>query len=65
MINDPTLRDYFAAKAMAAYIQDVEEQKFWGGEYSIEEMLQFTAERAYDQADAMLVAREKKKANEQ
>jgi len=60
MINDLTLRDYFAAKAMAAYIQDVEEQKFWGEEYSIEEMLQFTAERAYEQADAMLIAREKK-----
>ena len=59
MINDITLRDYFAAKAMAAYIQDVEEQKFWGEEYCIETMLQFTAERAYEQADAMLIAREK------
>ena len=60
-INDLTLRDYFAAKAMAAYIQDLEGQQYWGEEYSIEEMLQFTAERAYDQADAMLIAREKGK----
>jgi hypothetical protein len=53
-----TLRDYFAAKAMQAIMNNLDEQKYWGGEYSIEEMLLFTAERAYEQADAMLKARE-------
>ncbi|NBT47708.1 MAG: hypothetical protein EBT07_07795 [Actinobacteria bacterium] len=53
-----TLRDYFAAKAMQATMNNLDEQKYWGEEYSIEEMLLFTAERAYEQADAMMKVRE-------
>jgi len=52
-----TLRDYFAAKAMQATMLDHKEQSYWGTEYGIDEMLTFTAERAYEQADAMLKAR--------
>jgi hypothetical protein len=52
-----TLRDYFAAKAMQAIVLDHVEQRYWGTEYGIDEMLTFTAERAYQQADAMLKAR--------
>ena len=37
---------------------DVEEQKYWAREYTIEEMFRFTANRAYAMADAMLKARE-------
>jgi hypothetical protein len=55
-----TLRDYFAAKAMQAIVLDHVEQRYWGTEYGIDEMLTFTAERAYQQADAMLKAREEK-----
>jgi hypothetical protein len=54
-----TLRDYFAAKAMQAIMGDRKEQNYWAEDYSIDEMMQFTAERAYEQADAMLKAREK------
>jgi hypothetical protein len=53
-----TLRDYFAAKAMQAIMGDRKEQNYWAEDYSIDEMMQFTAERAYEQADAMLKARE-------
>ena len=52
-----TLRDYFAAKAMQAIMLDRREQKYWATEYGMEEMLDFTADRAYEQADAMLKAR--------
>jgi hypothetical protein len=52
-----TLRDYFAAKAMQSIALDHVEQRYWGTEYGIDEMLTFTAERAYQQADAMLRAR--------
>ena len=51
------LRDYFAANAMQAVMNYREEQLFWGNNYSIEEMHIFTAERAYEQADAMMEAR--------
>ena len=53
-----TLRDYFAAKAMQAIMLDRKEQKYWATDYGMEEMLAFTADRAYEQADAMLKARE-------
>jgi hypothetical protein len=53
-----TLRDYFAAKAMQAIMGDRKEQNYWAEDYSNDEMMQFTAERAYEQADAMLKARE-------
>ena len=56
--NGMTLRDYFAAKAMQAIMGDRKEQNYWAEDYSIDEMMQFTAERAYEQADAMLKARE-------
>jgi NTP pyrophosphatase (non-canonical NTP hydrolase) len=55
-----TLRDYFATKAMQAIMGDRKEQNYWGEAYGIEEMMQFTAERAYEQADAMLKEREAK-----
>ena len=53
-----SLRDYFAAKAMQAIMGDHKEQQYWGEAYSIKDMMQFTAERAYEQADAMLKERE-------
>jgi hypothetical protein len=59
-VGGMTLRDYFAAKAMQAIVLDHVEQRYWGTEYGIDEMLTFTAERAYQQADAMLKAREAK-----
>ena len=53
-----SMRDYFAAKAMVGVMTDRKEQQYWGEEYGIEDMIAFTAERAYEQADAMLKARE-------
>jgi hypothetical protein len=58
LLDELDLRDYFAAKAMQAIVLDHVEQRYWGTEYGINEMLTFTAERAYQQADAMLKARE-------
>jgi hypothetical protein len=55
--KDMTMRDYLAARAMQAVMGNRKEQEYWGTDYSIEEMMQFTAERAYEQADAMLKAR--------
>lgn len=52
-----TMRDEFAKAAMQAIMLDHKEQQYWGEEYSVEEMLTFTAERAYKQADAMMKAR--------
>ena len=52
-----TLRDYFAAKAMVGVMTDIKEQWYWAKEYGIEDMIAFTAQRAYEQADAMLKAR--------
>ena len=52
-----TLRDYFAAKAMVGVMTDIKEQSYWAEEYGIEDMIAFTAQRAYEQADAMLKAR--------
>ena len=52
-----TMRDEFAKAAMQAIMLDHKEQRYWGEEYSVEEMLTFTAERAYKQADAMMKAR--------
>lgn len=53
-----TLRDYFAAKAMAALMP-----VYWEIDYkfgSAEELLKCQVESAYEYADAMLVQREKK-----
>ena len=52
-----TMRDEFAKAAMQSTMNHVEEQKYWATEYSVEDMLTFTAERAYKQADAMMKAR--------
>ena len=52
-----TMRDEFAKAAMQSIINNDEEQKYWATEYSVEDMLTFTAERAYKQADAMMKAR--------
>jgi hypothetical protein len=57
--KDMTLRDHYAGLAMQAVMGNRKEQDYWGAEYSIEEMKQFTAEHAYEQADAMLAARKK------
>jgi len=46
-----TLRDYFAAKAMAAFLQEA---------LSTEEMLKLIPAASYEIADAMLAAREAK-----
>jgi hypothetical protein len=56
--NGMTLRDYFAAKAMVGVMTDLKEQWHWAEEYGIEKMIEFTAQRAYEQADAMMKARE-------
>lgn len=53
-----TLRDYFAAKAMAAQMLNHAEMNYWGTEYSIEYMWKAAADNAYLMADAMLRARE-------
>jgi hypothetical protein len=58
--RDMTMRDHYAGLAMQAVMGNRKEQEYWGTDYSIEEMMQFTAERAYEQADAMLAAREAK-----
>lgn len=52
-----TMRDEFAKAAMQAIMLDLKEQQYWGTEYGVQEMLNFTAERAYEQADAMMKAR--------
>lgn len=52
-----SLRDYFAGLALTAIIRDKEEQSYWVQDYSPEECAQFTAERAYSFADAMIRAR--------
>jgi hypothetical protein len=57
--KDMTMRDHYAGLAMQAVMGNRKEQEYWGTDYSIEEMMQFTAERAYEQADAMLAARGK------
>lgn len=48
-----TLRDYFAAKAMAAWIGQ------WNGQGNPREACKTFAKAAYEQADAMLEARDK------
>jgi hypothetical protein len=58
--RDMTMRDHYAGLAMQAVMGNRKEQEYWGTDYSIEEMMQFTAERAYEQADEMLKAREGK-----
>jgi hypothetical protein len=57
--RDMTLRDHYAGLAMQAVMGNRKQQEYWGLEYSVEEMKQFTAENAYAYADAMLKAREK------
>jgi hypothetical protein len=56
--KDMTLRDHYAGLAMKA-IRGNLKQEYWGEEYSVKEMMQFNAEYAYEQADAMLKARAK------
>jgi hypothetical protein len=57
--KDMTLRDHYAGLAMKAIRSNLK-QEYWGEEYSVKEMMQFNAEYAYEQADAMLKAREAK-----
>ena len=52
-----TMRDEFAKAAMQAIMLDHKEQQYWSEEYSVQAALTFTAERAYEQADAMMKAR--------
>lgn len=57
-----SLRDYFAAKALAAFIVNEGPVQKWGAEYSSvthESGYASDAERAYRYADAMLAEREK------
>jgi hypothetical protein len=58
--RDMTLRDYYAGLAMQAVMSNRKQQEYWGEEYSVEEMQQFTAKNAYEMSDAMLAAREVK-----
>ena len=57
--KDMTMRDYYAGLAMQAVMGYHKQQEYWGEEYSVEEMKQFTAENAYEYADAMLKTRSK------
>ena len=52
-LENMTLRDYFAAKAMAVYFQDPDIDDLVGNLHSI-------AVWCYEMADAMLYAREQK-----
>ena len=56
MASDATLRDYFAAKAMAAIVRRWDGHSFGGGQNSPQ--YKELAEDAYHIADAMLRARE-------
>ena len=56
--RDMTLRDWYAGMAMQAVMGNHKQQEYWGEEYSVEEMKQFTVENAYEYADAMLKERE-------
>ena len=58
--KDMTLRDHYAGLAMQAVMGNRKQQEYWGEEYSVEKMKQFTAENAYEMSDAMLAAREAK-----
>ena len=51
-VNDATLRDYFAAKAMQAWVSQIPPEM-------MEDMMSRWAESSYEMADAMLRAREK------
>ena len=57
-----TLRDYFAAAALPAMLGDLNEEyrtaKDWNRN-TIQQMVEFAANRSYLAADAMLVARER------
>ena len=56
MASDATLRDYFAAKAMAAIVRRWDGHSFGGGQNSPQ--YKVLADDAYFIADAMLKARE-------
>lgn len=56
MASDATLRDYFAAKAMAAIVRRWDGHSFGGGQNSPQ--FKELADDAYFIADAMLKARE-------
>lgn len=56
MVSDATLRDYFAAKAMAAIVRRWDGHSFGGGQNSPQ--YKELADDAYFIADAMLKARE-------
>ncbi len=56
MASDATLRDYFAAKAMAAIVRSWDGHSFGGGQNSPQ--YKELADDAYFIADAMLKARE-------
>ncbi|EFL9576519.1 hypothetical protein OFJ88_003508 [Escherichia coli] len=56
MASDATLRDYFAAKAMAAIVRRWDGHSFGGGQNSPQ--YKELADDAYFIADAMLKARE-------
>ena len=52
-----TLRDQFAAAILPAIYSDREEMDFWCQEYEISEVWLIISNRAYQIADAMLIAR--------
>jgi hypothetical protein len=57
-ITGMTLRDYFAAKAMQAWVQSTTKQHFHNGEYHVDHVaVDRIAKTAYEMADAMLKAR--------
>lgn len=52
-----TLRDQFAAAILPAIYTDREEMDFWCDEYELAEVWLIVSNRAYQIADAMLIAR--------
>ena len=52
-----TLRDQFAAAILPAIYSDREEMDFWCDEYELDEAWLIVSNRAYQIADAMLIAR--------
>lgn len=55
-MDEVTLRDYFAAKAMVVFLEK-EELNYEGPSEDLVEQLEFVALDAYRTADAMLVVR--------
>ena len=54
------MRDHFAAAVLPAVYSNEEEVTYWCTEYDVNTAWKFVAERAYEIADAMMEARQRK-----